>query len=112
MKCIIIESPYAGEVAENTQYLNQCIRDSLGRGEAPFASHAIYPNALDEENPDERKQGIRAGFEWWPAAELIAFYTDRGWSEGMKAALARAVALGKPFETRNIQAPSITRNIQ
>lgn len=103
MRCVIIESPYAGEIAENTTYLNQCIRDSLKRFEAPFASHAIYPAALDDTQADERKQGIQAGFEWWPAAERIIFYTDRGWSEGMKAALARAVALGKPFETRSIR---------
>jgi hypothetical protein len=103
MICVIIESPYAGEVAENAHYLWDCLRDSFKRGEAPFASHGIYPSVLNDHDPEERKMGLLAGYAWWPAAERIIFYTDRGWSEGMKAALARAVAIGKPFETRSIR---------
>lgn len=103
MTPVIIESPYAGEVGENTVYLHACLRHSLAHNEAPFASHGIYPHVLDENNPEDRRLGILAGYEWWEYAERIAFYTDRGWSEGMKNALARAVALGKPFETRSIR---------
>lgn len=103
MKCVIIESPLRGLVTKNRDYLWECTKDCLKKGEAPFASHGLYPFTLNDDDPEERKLGIEAGFAWWPAAERIIFYTDLGWSEGMKAALARAVALGKPFETRSIR---------
>ena len=99
---VIIESPYAGDVERNLRYLRACMRDSLLRGEAPFASHALYtqPGVLDDGDPAEREHGIRAGFEWRAAAELTVFYGDLGWSRGMRAGLAHAQEIGCPLEYR------------
>lgn len=93
MRRVIIESPYAGNVELNLRYLRACIRDSLLRGEAPFASHAIYtqPGVLDD---PEQRLGIEAGFAWWSAVDRIVFCTDLGWSKGMKAAHERVHLLG------------------
>lgn len=102
MTPVILESPYAGDIARNLDYLRRALRDSLDRGEAPFASHAIYPGALNDTIPEERAKGITAGYAWWPHAEKIIFYTDLGWSTGMRDALARAVACHMPIETRRI----------
>jgi len=33
---VIVESPYAGDVARNVEYARACVRDSLQRGEAPY----------------------------------------------------------------------------
>lgn len=93
-RLIIIESPYAGSIETNLAYLRRCIRDSLLRGEAPFASHQMYPGALDDGIPEERLKGILAGFAWWPSADWLAFYLDLGWSRGMRAALGRARSMG------------------
>lgn len=43
MKLVVIESPYAGDVERNLRYVRAAMRDCLLRGEAPFASHALYP---------------------------------------------------------------------
>lgn len=104
MKLTIIESPYAGEVERNLEYVRACMRDSLARGEAPYASHALYtqPGVLDDDNPIERKLGIEAGFAWWRSADNFAFYIDRGWSRGMKVAHERAVSYRVPFEIRTL----------
>ena len=50
MKLVIIESPYAGDIEKNVAYARDCVRDSLMRGEAPYASHLLYtqPNILDD----------------------------------------------------------------
>ena len=66
MRLVIIESPYAGNVPLNLLYLRACMRDCLSRGEAPFASHALYtqPGVLDDGDPAERAHGIEAGFAW------------------------------------------------
>lgn len=104
MRIVIVESPYAGDIKTNTEYLRACLRDCLLRGEAPFASHALYtlPGVLEDSNPDDRWLGIEAGFAFWRAAELVAFYADLGISPGMQAALDRAVKLGKPHTIRSL----------
>lgn len=104
---VILESPYAGEVELNVRYLQSCLRDSLLRGEAPFASHGLYtqPGVLRDEVPKERELGILAGFAWRDAAELTVFYIDRGFSGGMIRALHACVERNSPYEFRSLHEP-------
>jgi len=102
VKPVIIESPFAGDVERNLAYARRALRDSLRRGEAPIASHLLYPQVLDEDKTDDRVLGIAAGFAWWPRADSIIFYTDLGWSPGMEAAYLRASHMGFPTEERLI----------
>lgn len=101
---VVIESPLAGDIALNTTYARRCMRDSLARGEAPFASHLLYAQLglLDDNVPTEREQGIAAGFAWGACADLVAVYTDRGISDGMRRGIARAEAAGTPVEYRRL----------
>lgn len=104
MKLVIIESPYAGEVELNIEYARACMKDSLLRGEAPIASHLLYtqPGILDDLVPEERLQGINAGFAWCRVADYAVFYTDRGWSKGMLAAAEYYSAQRLHMETRSL----------
>lgn len=104
MKRVIIESPYAGDVEYHMQYLRACLRDSLSRGEAPFASHALYTmqDVLDDTSPLERQQGIEAGFAWGEVADLVAVYQDLKISRGMELGMLRAVKAGQPIDFRSI----------
>ena len=91
MKRVIIESPYAGDVARNLRYVRACMRDALMRGEAPFASHALYtqPGVLRDDVPEERELGIRAGFAWRAGADTVV-YEDLGTSRGMELGIESA----------------------
>jgi len=105
MRLVIIESPYGGENKhQNIQYVHAALADCLARGEAPFASHALYtlPGVLDDELPLERMQGIVAGFAWGDRADATVVYTDQGISAGMLQGIARALALGRPIEYRSL----------
>lgn len=106
MRLVIIESPYRASdesaFERNLLYLDLCIRDSIIRGESPYASHKIIPGALRDDLPEERDLGIRCGYAWWRAATMIAFYTDLGWSEGMRRALVRAKTQNIKIDTRKI----------
>lgn len=106
MRLVIIESPYRAETESNFErnlfYLDLAIRDSIIRGESPYASHKILPGALRDDLPDERDLGIRCGYAWWRAASLVAFYTDLGWSEGMRRSLVRAKTQNIKVEMRKI----------
>ncbi len=102
MRLVAIESPYAGNVEDNVHYLGMCILDCLRRGEAPFASHGLYPGPLDDDKPTERALGIRAGFEWSAVASVRVVYTDLGISPGMQLGIDAAHELGQAIEYRTI----------
>lgn len=106
MQLAIIESPFRASpnytADEAAEYLRLCIRDSILRGESPYASHRMIPGALDDADPAERDIGIRCGYAWWRAASVVAFYTDLGWSEGMRKAYARARTMSIKVEERRL----------
>jgi hypothetical protein len=114
----IIESPYAATTREgleaNAAYLDAALRDSLNRGEHPYASHAYLTRVLDDGAPGQRQRGLQAGHSLTRA--LLAsgarwvFCIDRGVSNGMafafdelwiacpKSPLLRSVTHGKEIE--------------
>jgi hypothetical protein len=103
MRRVIIESPYAGEVANNKRYLHECVKDCLKRGESPYASHGFFTQFLDDNKPDERELGIKAGLAWGDAADLIVVYEDLGISEGMKRSIKEHQRKGRQIAYRSIR---------
>jgi len=86
---VLIESPYAGN-PDALRYLACCLLDSILRGEAPIASHALYPLALPEHcEAYDGCTGREIGLECRDAvADLhprlrCVCYTDLGLSAGM-----------------------------
>lgn len=102
MQLVILESPFAGEVEKNLIYARQCMRDCFNRGEAPFASHLLYTQALDDTVPEERKQGIDAGLLWGQHAVKTVVYVDRGISTGMQYGIENAKNAGRIIEYRSL----------
>ena len=103
-KLVVIESPFAGNVKENIKYARACMKDCLLRGEFPFASHLLYTQQgiLDDDNPEERKLGIEAGFQWGDHADIVVVYTDRGTTKGMDLGIKKAKKAGKKIEYRTL----------
>jgi hypothetical protein len=105
-KLTIIESPYKATPyyteEQHRLYLLHCIEDSVRRGEAPFASHHLLPEVLDDDDAYERAVGIRCGFAWGVNAHLIAVYQDFGLSQGMRDAIKYYTNLQKPIEWRKL----------
>lgn len=111
-RLVILESPFAGkdkaEELKHKLYLWACIDDSaVVRGEAPFASHMMYPGPLNDKIPIERAIGINAGLAWAAVAERAVFYIDFGMSPGMRAAQERHRRNGLPCEYRNLPSAAI-----
>lgn len=104
MKLVILESPYAGDIAANVEYARACVRDSLSRGEAPIASHLLYtqPGILKDDVRAERQWGIDAGLAWGAVAQATVVYTDRGISDGMSYGIHAAKDAGRPIEYRTL----------
>lgn len=109
---VIVESPFAGSNPENNRrdfnlvkYSRECLRDSLDRGESPYASHLLYTQkgVLDDTIPEERARGIAAAASWMEVADHVVVYCDLGFSPGMAKGVLRALASGKPVRFRWIR---------
>jgi hypothetical protein len=102
----IVESPFrATEYYSQEQhklYLMHALADCYQRGEAPFASHHLATEVLDDDTPYERALGIRCGLAWGQHADLIAIYSDLGVGPGMKEAINHYKKLDKPIEWRSL----------
>lgn len=105
---VIVETPLAADTPEgleaNLTFARACMADSLCRGEAPFLSHLLYPQVLNDRIPAERTQGIEAGLAWGRAADWTVVYTDRGISPGMQKGIERARAEGRRVVYRQLHA--------
>jgi hypothetical protein len=99
---VCLESPYSGDRERNVRYLRACLLDSLERGEAPFASHGLYPPVLDDNNPSERMMGLMAGALWRKVAEYTVVYTDLGISPGMEEGVQHASVICQRVEYRQL----------
>ena len=101
---VFIESPFAGDVDTNIRYARACMRDSLNRGESPFAMHLLYTQdgILDDDIPEERNLGIEAGFAWGKHASKTVVYTDLGITPGMELGIQRAKEEGREVEYREL----------
>ncbi|MDP3026289.1 MAG: hypothetical protein Q8N63_01170 [Nanoarchaeota archaeon] len=109
LKFVDIETPYMNSTHEgivrNIKYARACVRDSLLRGEIPFASHLFYTQAgiLDDNLPNERERGIMAGksiIEKLNATTVV--YTDLGISKGMKLGIEMAKKSRRDIEYRSL----------
>jgi len=110
-KFVDIESPYSGkneeEIKRNILYARACVKDSLLRGEVPFASHLFdtQPGILNDNIPEERDMGINAGKELIEALPNIAtiVYQDLGISRGVQYGIDRATQNGRNIEYRLLE---------
>lgn len=103
-KLVIIESPFAGDIQLNVAYARAAMRDSIMRGENPYASHLLFtqPDILNDDDPHERSLGMALGFAWGMRAELTAVYADLGITEGMKEGMRAAEAVGRKVIARSL----------
>lgn len=102
----IIESPFAGDTAANLAYARAAVADSLGRGEAPLASHLIYtqPGIIGDGINATRGWGLEANLQWIDAADQLVVYTDRGISPDMTLAITAARRAGLQVIHRSLPA--------
>lgn len=115
MRLVILETPFkpvgnteterTWDSVRKQDYARACMRDSLYRGEAPYASHLLYtqPFVLNDADVHERAMGIEAGLAWKRVAEATIVYTDLGISEGMQMGIDRAQEEGRSIEFRKLE---------
>jgi hypothetical protein len=98
---VVVESPLAGDWAENFRYMLWCCRQEYLAGNRPIASHLICPWFMDDTVATERADGIEWPWMWSPQATHV-FYNDRGASRGMGLSLVRCAEFGIPYRERSL----------
>lgn len=95
MKLIYVASPYAGDIEQNTEYARRACRHVMNEGHAFFAPHLLYPQLIDDSNPQERQLGLDMGLAMLPRCDELWCYGDRI-SYGMHLEIEEAVKIGIP----------------
>lgn len=100
---IVIESPFAGDVATNARFATWCMRAAFAVDRVHgFATHLVCPLILDDNLPDERQAGIEWAWAWAPGVPHW-FFVDLGCSRGMSAARKRCETLGIPTRDLHLE---------
>ncbi|WP_206812135.1 DUF7768 domain-containing protein [Paradesulfitobacterium ferrireducens] len=93
---VYIASPFAGDLERNTERARGYCRFAVSQKVIPLAPHLLYPQFMDEEDKQQREQGIRFALilldkcdELWVFGNTI--------SEGMSREIAKAKNKGKPI---------------
>jgi hypothetical protein len=93
---VFICSRYTGDVARNTRVAAALCLMAIARGYAPFAPHLLYPQFLNDSDPEKRALGIALGLIFMEACDEVWVYTGNGVSDGMEIELKHAGHLGTP----------------
>lgn len=93
---VYVASKYAGDIEQNTEDAIRFCRFAIDRGYMPIASHLIYPQILDDADPQQRLIGTMFGLcllrlchEVWVFGEQL--------SAGMEREVVEAKRLKKPI---------------
>ena len=98
----LILAPYDLENTTHVVYMERVFKDSLERGEAPFAAHIFYSIYLDYDDIRERAIGSTFTTMWIKAADVVAVYTDYSRSVEMEIGVKEAVMYNKVVAFRSI----------
>lgn len=95
MTKVFICSPYRGEVEENTKIAREFGRLAAKCGYVPVIPHLVFPQFLDDNNPEERILGITLGAELLKICDMMWVVGDRV-TKGMQFEIEAAKKLKLP----------------
>ena len=98
-----VVSRYAGDVERNVAAAIECCRFLIDEKRIPLASHLLYPQMLDDGNPEERHLGTMFGLSLLTCCdEVWVFMRNNEISAGMRREIEEAKRLGKRIHYQEI----------
>ena len=88
---VYIVSRYAGDIPANIDNARRYCRFAVEQGAIPVCSHLLYPQFLNDDDPDERKLGLFFGKVLMDKCEQVWIFSDGDYSPGMNAERNHAV---------------------
>ena len=110
MKLVVIESPFAPPAQTKTgdehawyaqrtsTYLRALAQWCIGMHWAPYASHKLLTQWLEDHVVEQREIGIACGLAWARHADLAIVGVNYGISSGMERGIAAHATNGVPVE--------------
>ena len=92
---IYVVSPYAGDTIRNTELAISYCQYVIEKGKMPVASHLLYPQMLDDDDPDEREMGRMFGLALLAVCHEVWVF-GKNITDGMKEEIAEAERLNIP----------------
>lgn len=103
---VYVVSKYAGNVNVNVSNAIRYCRFVIDRGYLPVASHLLYPQILDDNDPDGRLLGTMFGLALLAICKEVWVFGGE-LSPGMRRELAEAKSLGKKLRYFNDQCQEV-----
>jgi len=93
---VYVVSRYAGDVSNNVEAARKYCRLVTKAKRIPVASHLLYPQFLNDDNPAERELGTMFGMALLALCDEVWVFGKKH-STGMQAEIVEARRLGKPI---------------
>ena len=93
---VYVASAYAGDIPANTAAAVSYCRHVIDKGYMPVASHLLYPQMLDDNNPAERDLGLLFGLALLATCQEIWCFGSI--SPGMQQEIEEAKRLNIPVK--------------
>lgn len=94
---VYIVSRYAGDVENNVKNAIRYCRFAIDKKKMPIAAHLLYPQIVDDNNPDEREIGTMYGLALLALCDEVWCFGET-LSSGMAQEIKEAKRLGKSIK--------------
>lgn len=102
MKKVFICSPYRGDIKENTKIAREFGRLAAMCDYAPIIPHLVFPQFLDDNDPQERILGITLGAELLKCCDMMWVVGGKV-TKGMQYEIDIAKSLELPIRCYDLQ---------
>ena len=92
---VYIVSRYAGDVENNVKAAIRYCRFAINKKKMPIAAHLLYPQIVDDNDPNEREIGTMYGLALLALCDEVWCF-GKPLSAGMEQEIKEAKRLGKP----------------
>lgn len=86
---VYICSPFSGQVKRNKRKARKYCRFALEQHTIPFAPHLLFPQFMDDDNPEERQTAMFMNMVMLGKCEQLWVFGEN-YSKGMKAEIQKA----------------------
>ena len=94
---VYIVSRYAGDVENNVKAAIRYCRFAINKKKMPIAAHLLYPQIVDDNDPNEREIGTMYGLALLALCDEVWCF-GKTLSAGMEQEIKEAKRLGKPIK--------------
>ena len=95
-RVIYVSSPFSGDTAGNAIAARKYCRFAVARGTVPIAPHLLFPQFMDDGNPEERRLAMAMNMRLLERCDALWVFGDRI-SEGMRQEINAARRRGMPI---------------